>query len=418
MGLNDYLKNHGSPALLLVISSLFTSAYLFIQAILIVKFLGSSFSAKALYFITIINFISVVAGLGFSVSIIRKYSHDFLTYKGIDKHIVSYTSISCFIFSFLMILILYIANLQFDILKLYGQQAFTIILLLTLSSFLIARDIFYKSCLNGLELYSDLAKITLLQFLLNIMALIFGIFFIDPQFIFYVILVNALINWLISKALYNLATKKISKISIYNFSNYLVFIKSQGVPTLLSSMLIPFAHFFANFNLSKNNIDEISLYVLMIQITNLLVFIPNNIGKLLIPIYTSNKKLMAQNNIIKTSFIFSIFTFLPYIVISYSELINIYIFEDTIGEYFNVINVFLFSSVIASFCVPIGNSLIAKSKFWVGSSLNLNWSLIFVILPFIFGEYSLKYLSISFFLAYMIHALVLVILNLKYQQKN
>ncbi|MDB4661709.1 hypothetical protein OAE69_03305, partial [Gammaproteobacteria bacterium] len=194
------------------------------------------------------------------------------------------------------------------------------------------------------------------------------------------------------------------------------FIRSQGLPTLVSSMLIPFAHFFANFNLSKNNIDEISLYVLIIQITNLLVFIPNNIGKFLIPIYTSNKKLMEQNNIIKTSFIFSIFTFLPYIVISYSQFINIYIFGDTIGEYFNIINIFLFSAVIASFCVPIGNSLIAKSKFWVGSSLNLNWTLIFIMLPFMFGEYGLKYLSISFFIAYLIHALVLVTLNLKYQK--
>ncbi|MDB4661965.1 hypothetical protein OAE69_04645, partial [Gammaproteobacteria bacterium] len=120
MGLIDYLKSRSSPALLLVTSSLFTSVYLFIQAILIVKFIGPSFSSKALYFITIINFLSVVAGLGFSVSVIRKYSHDFVTYKGIDKCISFYTSISCLIFSFFIILILYISNLKFGVLKLYG----------------------------------------------------------------------------------------------------------------------------------------------------------------------------------------------------------------------------------------------------------------------------------------------------------
>ncbi|WP_161994005.1 oligosaccharide flippase family protein [Cyclobacterium xiamenense] len=186
-------------------------------------------------------------------------------------------------------------------------------------------------------------------------------------------------------------------------------ILSFGIPAALSSFLVvPVFWYIKTMLIKYDGYQNLALFEISDQWRNLILFIPLNIGKLILPSLSSNE---IQQDIYKFRQIFNksiqinlIFTSVSFISLFYSApyILNLYG-----NEYLDStpLVILALSTVFSSISNIYGQVIAAKSKMWFGFLFNLIWAtvLIFAVNFFLQNEYGVLALSLGILISYFIH---------------
>ena len=214
--------------------------------------------------------------------------------------------------------------------------------------------------------------------------------------------------------------KLIQEINISYLRNFNLFKKYSyiftrfSIPSLFGSSIIAPTKWLSLLfliNFSNEGLDEIAIYNAANQWVIALLFLPNIISKVSLPLLTQidQKDNNSYINFIKASTIINfsiVFLFSIPIVFASSFLMGIYGESFIQGE--KVLIVGAVTACLISINSSLSNVLLSKAKVWLGFRFNLIWSLLMLILSYIFTSigYGAFGLMLAMLISYIIHTIL------------
>ena len=199
------------------------------------------------------------------------------------------------------------------------------------------------------------------------------------------------------------------------FKKYSYIFTRFSIPSLFGSSIIAPTKWLSLLfliNFSNEGLDEIAIYNAANQWVIALLFLPNIISKVSLPLLTQidQKDNNSYINFIKasTTINFSIvFLFSIPIVFASSFLMGIYGESFIEGE--KVLIVGAVTACLISINSSLSNVFLSKAKVWLGFRFNLIWSLLMLILSYIFTSigYGAFGLMLAMLISYIIHTILL-----------
>lgn len=179
------------------------------------------------------------------------------------------------------------------------------------------------------------------------------------------------------------------------------------IPSFLSSLIILPCHWFVQYLIKGNdtNLLGVAIFGICLQWFNILSFIPNSVGRVILPMLSNNHNkedaLMFMKMATKVNLVVCIPIF-AFIVI-FSEAILL-----TYGEqyliYRDIFTLSALSSLVMSVQLPVSNVFASQNRMWLGFLSNIIWAMFYIIPSWYFsGQLYIVFLSLLF--AYLIHSL-------------
>lgn len=192
-----------------------------------------------------------------------------------------------------------------------------------------------------------------------------------------------------------------------------------AIPSLLSSLLVAPSHwtvqaFLAN---TPNGYSELAILGIAMQWFNIIVYIPNMAGRVVLPILTNqvaDKDRHGTRKILVYATSINAVVSIPIAIIIC--ICSSYIM-DMYGKSYTSHNVPLVISALTAtllaILLPISNLLAATSRMWIGVIINVVWGLFYIILSYFLIDKGATGIMISMLTAYAFN-LILTIWYLKY----
>lgn len=177
------------------------------------------------------------------------------------------------------------------------------------------------------------------------------------------------------------------------------------IPSFLSSLLILPCHWFVQYLIKNHDTTllGVAIFGICLQWFSILSFIPNSVGRVILPMLSDNNKndalaFMKMATRVNLIICIPIFAF-------------IFIFSNTIlrtyGEqyliYRDIFILSALSSLVMSVQLPVSNVFANQNKMWLGFLSNIIWAMFYLIPSWYFsGQLYIVFLSLFF--AYLIHS--------------
>ncbi len=181
-------------------------------------------------------------------------------------------------------------------------------------------------------------------------------------------------------------------------------------PALLAGALVGPAHWAAQAMLANTpkGYAELAALGIAMQWFNVIMFVPTTTGRVVLPILTDHvtKKddrrsrvillyAMGANAIVAVPLAVIVGMLSPYIMSLYGKG-----FEH---DYVPLV-VAVVTAALLAIQIPVGNLLVAKSRMWLGSLMNLGWALIYVGMSYVLLDFGAIGVMAALGTAYSIHA--------------
>lgn len=193
-----------------------------------------------------------------------------------------------------------------------------------------------------------------------------------------------------------------------------------ALPALLAGIVVSPAHWAVQAMLANtpNGFDQVAVLGVAMQWFNTIIFFPATAARVVLPILTdkvsggdkgSSRKIliyaMSSNAAIAVPLAVLVGIFSP-------EIMNLY------GESFHREHLALVIAAGAAviFCLlnPVGNLLAAASRMWLGSVMNLGWAVVYVGTAFATASFGAVAILSSMGVAYLFHAIWVLIFANRY----
>lgn len=188
--------------------------------------------------------------------------------------------------------------------------------------------------------------------------------------------------------------------------------RNSSVPMLLASLLYPVAMQIINsqFSLSDEKIIEIGVFSVLMQWLNLILFVPNYLGKALLPsicgLYARNENDKVAKYIYVYLYINVIFVGITslFVLTNIETIINFY--GANFAQYHHVfINLFIVAFFM-SIAAPVGLLFNAGNGLWSGFFVNVLWFFAFLISFLLHSDGSVGSIVNTLIVSYGIHSFV------------
>lgn len=187
---------------------------------------------------------------------------------------------------------------------------------------------------------------------------------------------------------------------------------SFSLPAMLSSMMVVPVTWLTNAILVKqlNGFSELGLFNAANQWRMLVIFLPNLLASVMLPILSETHGRADKSDFISTVSLnlrMTLVTALPFavLVILLSEPIA-YLYGKEYIKCNNIIIVLIISSFLAVVNGTVGAALAGAGKMWLGSMFNLGWSIILAVSGlFLIPRYGGFGLSLAYLIAYLFHTI-------------
>lgn len=178
------------------------------------------------------------------------------------------------------------------------------------------------------------------------------------------------------------------------------------IPSFLSSLIILPCHWFVQYliKVHDNNLLGVAIFGICLQWFGILSFIPNSVGRVILPMLSDNNK----ENALK----FMKMATKVNLVVCIPIFVCVVVFSDTIllayGEQYLIYRyIFILSalaSLVMSVQLPVSNVFANQNRMWLGFLSNTIWAMLYIIPSWHFsGQLYMVFLSLLF--AYFIHSL-------------
>lgn len=187
-------------------------------------------------------------------------------------------------------------------------------------------------------------------------------------------------------------------------------IRDFSIPALLAGAVVVPAHWTCQVMLTNtpNGYVHIALLGIAMQWFNAIMFLPAVAGRVVLPMlteavvggnYSDSRRLLVfatwANLLVALPVAICIVALSPWLIWLYGQ-------EFDHGEV--VLSVAVLSATIAAVVAAVGHMLAARSRMWLGMSMNLGWALTYVGVGVLFLDYGAVGVISAMCLAYTFHA--------------
>ena len=188
-------------------------------------------------------------------------------------------------------------------------------------------------------------------------------------------------------------------------------IRDYALPALLGSVIVSPSQWVAQILLLNGLGGAVQVAILGVglQWYQVVFFFPVAFGKIVQPILTdalNNGKKIDVKIVLKISVILNglISIFIAIILILLSKIIlNSYGID--IEDASKIFSLLIIAAVISVICAPVGQILVANGKNWYGFYMNLFWTLVFIVLAYLFKSNGALGIAYAYLGSYVIHTI-------------
>ena len=384
-----------------------------ISAIISARLLGKVFYGQLGVINNTITLVSILSGLGLGITTI-KYVSEYKD-KDIDKvsRIISFSLLAS-LFSGIVVSLIIVIFSNYISSNLIGDPNFKkyieISMIMVITGNFVSTQ---NGVIIGLELYKQLAKASIINSLALVILqpLLIYKFKLDGAIYSMIIcsIINVLNNINILRAGFKKNHIKISKNNIFEGK---IILYRFSLPLLLSSIItsVPVWLINARIASSTNGFSELGIFNAANQWKSLILFLPNTISQLIIPIITQKYEKKDTHSLYKIT---NKSSFLLICIIVPISLIIVIFSKWIMSRYglsfknsFNILILVVITSSILAIINPYEQIIVASDNIWGGFVTNCIWATLFIIFNFMTKERSAKTLAFSYLYSYIIHAII------------
>jgi O-antigen/teichoic acid export membrane protein len=183
-----------------------------------------------------------------------------------------------------------------------------------------------------------------------------------------------------------------------------------ALPALLSGVLVGPVHWAAQAVLANtpNGYAELAVLGIAMQWFNLILFLPVTAGRVVLPIltdYVTKGDLANSRGIMWHAVFASAAVVLPLAVAT--SLLSPYVmrfYGQAYADDYPSLVLAVWVAALLAIQAPIGNILAAKSRMWLGASMNLGWAFVYLVFTFLLAKNGASGVLVALLLAYIAHA--------------
>lgn len=276
-----------------------------------------------------------------------------------------------------------------------------------------AFDAYFKSILLGLESLKRYTLATVAGILLSLPIVVYGASTGRMENIAVALSVSAGlqagISYLFADAAWRRMGLRSSAKICFREAGVL---RAFAVPAALSGIMVAPAHWATQALLTRteSGYEQIAVLGIAMQWFGIIMFIPTNISRVVLPILSSMPKTGGSGERMSTLR----FSVAINGIISGALLIGVYFFSSQImslyGEQYKTgesTMIFIaLAALLLAVQTPIGNLLAANGDMWLGTRMNLVWALIYVGMSFALLSYGAQGVAIALLAGYLVHTIL------------
>jgi O-antigen/teichoic acid export membrane protein len=188
-------------------------------------------------------------------------------------------------------------------------------------------------------------------------------------------------------------------------------LRDFALPALLGGILVAPAHWICQTLLANtpNGYAELAVLGVAMQWFNVVIFLPNIAGRVLLPILTEHfangdhgqsakalKLAIISNLAVVIPVALTIALISPWIMLAYGSQ-----FRDGAQS----LALVAFVAILYVGALPVGQILSAGGRMWLGATLNLGWAIVFLSSTFFLVKHGAVGFIVSMGIAYLVHAI-------------
>jgi len=272
--------------------------------------------------------------------------------------------------------------------------------------------------LSGFEKFKELASINIIRGLLFFPFLIIGT------------LLEKLNGTLIAYSLVVLVIFFVYQYFIHKFcgeyhirldyritSSFAKQLLNLSIPTFLSGSIITIMMWLSNTLLVRtpNGYSEMGLFNAVLQWRTIMIYIPNILGQVMLPILSNLLGIQNVKAYLKTCFnnslivtFLSLFLGVPIIIFS-NTIMKLY--GETFVEGSNSLKIIVVSTIIYSIGSILGLIISSTGKMWIGLLINIIWALAFLYFLYQGNPITSNSLSYAYLYSYLVHLFSVTIVS-------
>ncbi len=404
---NRYLSGAYWSVVAAVVSNILT----LLSMMLVARFLGKNSYGQFVVIQSTLGMFGVFAGFGIGAAAIRyvaEFRHKNLTRL---SNILGLAESTVFIISIIATIVLIIVS---DVVssKVLNTPSLSFPLAISaFSVFFLAHDAYQKSILIGLEAMRAFALGTILSAFISVPILLLSASIYGLNGLAVAMVLNSLIQATISRYQVELQLR-IHSINI-RFRGCLGerrILFEFALPALIASALVLPSHWLCQAMLANtaNGYAELAILGVAIQWFNVILFLPNVAGRIVLPILT--ERLATGNNeqalkLLKLAVLSNLAVVIPVsLLISFlSPFIMSAYGSEFVGGW-KPLSLLSLIAILVVGATPIGQLLAAKNRMWLGSAMNLGWACIFIIFTMLFVSHGALGIVWALGIAYLMHS--------------
>jgi O-antigen/teichoic acid export membrane protein len=272
-------------------------------------------------------------------------------------------------------------------------------------------DSYQKSVLIGLEAMRSFAIGTMVGAAVGVPIMLVWANIHGLNGVAGAMVVSALIQSAISR---HLVTSQLGRLAIQReahgcFREWRV-LRDFALPAFLGGVLVAPAHWICQALLANtpNGYAELAVLGVAMQWFNVVIYLPNIAGRVLLPILTEHCLFADHGQSVKVLKLATISNLIVVIPLALAiALVSEWIML-AYGSQFRDGSVPLaliaFIGIVVVGCMPVGQILVAGGQMWLGASMNLGWAVIYLGSAGFFAKYGAIGIVASLGIAYLGHS--------------
>lgn len=278
-----------------------------------------------------------------------------------------------------------------------------------------AFDAYFKSILLGLESLKQYTLATVIGILMSLPVVVYSASTGSMEAIALALSVSAGLQVGVSYLFANAAWRRmgLKSSAAVSFKEAGV-LRAFAVPAALSGLMVAPAHWATQALLTRTDsgYEQIAVLGIAMQWFGIIMFIPTNVSRVVLPILSSLPKhggagerlstlrfSVAINGILSGVLLIGVYLFS-------SEILSLYGEQYRTGE--STMLFIALAALLLAVQTPIGNLLAANGDMWLGARMNFVWALVYVGMSFALMSFGAQGVAMALLAGYLVHTILTV----------
>lgn len=396
---------------------IFNKGFAMLASIIVARYLGSNLFGQYGMINSTISTFATFAGLGLGVTATKFIAEYKITNKEKVGRILGLTNIFGFVSGILMTLIVYFGSDWLAVNQLNTIEMAPFLRISAITLLINTYNGIQRSSLSGFEKFSKLAKIDAIVGCISFVLTVVGTVLYGLTGILIVnIITGALSLALCSYTLFYSLKEFNIKIDYLRFYYEIRAFMQISLPSLVSNIMIGPVQWFANvlFIVIPNGYSALGIFNAAFQWKNLLQMIPSIFNLALVPVLLSSKEEKSER-LDKVNMLLSwgavVLISLP--IINLPDVISFFYGKQYISYNYHIAIVFgALTAIMLSFKEGMARAILSDNKMWRGVADNVLWAVVLISSVIKLRDLGAMGMSISYFLAYLVTAIVFIPYNI------